>query len=145
MPAVRQTFKYSVTFQAFLLSCPTFCRFHAVARPEIQQLRSLLDAAADGVSGLILHGMGGIGKSTMAHQLAVELQAAGCFAGGVFMVAVQPEMTAAADEQTLRHAQKDLLQALTGKAQNEPHTLDEGASQDSSCAQGVQQPYPAPD
>jgi len=44
-------------------------------RPLVADLAAQLKApAGSGVKGLLLHGMGGIGKSTLAHQVAVALQ-----------------------------------------------------------------------
>eukprot|EP00775_Hariotina_reticulata_P004639 gene4639-4892_t len=87
-----------------------------------------------GVKGLLLHGMGGIGKSTLAHQLAVALQDQQLYQGGVLKVVLQPQLSPSnpqfprADE-FLRQAQRDLLQQLTDRKQAVPRSLDEGAGQ----------------
>jgi cytidylate kinase len=80
-----------------------------------------------GVQGLLLHGIGGAGKSTLATMLTRHLQQSGVFAGGVFKVTVQAEVQYAADSDTLLTAQHSLLEQVTGKAERRPGTIDEGA------------------
>jgi len=97
----------------------------ADAVPELEQL---LNPAAGGVKGLLLHGMGGIGKSTLAHQVAVALQDKQLFPGGVFKVEVQPDMQERATEGLLKNAQCKLLQQLTDKQQQQMYSLEDGAA-----------------
>jgi nucleoside-triphosphatase THEP1 len=80
-----------------------------------------------GVCGLLLHGMGGAGKSTLATMLARHLQQCGSFGGGVYKVAVQSEVKYTADTHTLQTAQHKLLALLSCKNELKPDTLDEGA------------------
>jgi hypothetical protein len=91
-------------------------------------------AGTPGVKGLLLHGMGGIGKSTLAHQVAVALQDQQLYQGGVLKVVLQPQLAPGnpqlpRSDEFLRQAQRDLLQQLKEKEQQVPQTLDEGAGQ----------------
>jgi hypothetical protein len=94
----------------------------------IQQLLPLIDPSSGGVGCLLLHGIGGAGKSTLAHQLAVQLQDQQLFPGGVYKVTVQPEVLDKADVQTLMKAQESVLQQLTGRAPPHIGSLLDGAS-----------------
>eukprot|EP00775_Hariotina_reticulata_P011224 gene11224-11373_t len=100
----------------------------------VAQLADQLKASASTtkVKGLLLHGMGGIGKSTLAHQLAVALQDQQLYQGGVLRVVLQPQLSPGnpqlpRSDDFLRQAQRDLLQQLTEKEQQLPLSLDEGA------------------
>lgn len=77
--------------------------------------------------GLLLHGMGGVGKSTLATLLANQIESAGAFPGGVYMVSVQTETQYLADINTLLCAQQRLLSAITKQKESMPATLDVGA------------------
>jgi ABC-type transport system involved in cytochrome bd biosynthesis fused ATPase/permease subunit len=82
-----------------------------------------------GVQGLLLHGMGGAGKSTLATMLSRHLQQSGVFAGGVFRVTVLQDIQYRADSSTLLAAQQRLLSDITAKSELLPASLDEGAQQ----------------
>lgn len=81
-----------------------------------------------GVRGLLLHGMGGVGKTTLATLLANHLQSAGAFPGGVYIVSVQDTTQYAADASTLLAAQTSLLGAVTKQNEPRPPSLAVGAS-----------------
>lgn len=80
-----------------------------------------------GVRGLLLHGMGGVGKSTLATLLAHHLEKAGAFPGGVYMVSVQTRAQYAAHEDTLLAVQLELLGAISQNNERKPSSLDVGA------------------
>jgi signal recognition particle GTPase len=80
-----------------------------------------------GVRGLLLHGMGGAGKITLATMLAEHLEQSGVFAGGVYRVSVTADVQYAADNDTLLTAQHMSLKRVTGQNDDKPHSLDEGA------------------
>lgn len=104
------------------VSCPAEGRDELVA-----ELRAHL-LPGPGTSGLLLHGMGGVGKTTVAALLANHLQKAGVFPGGVHMVSIQLEVQYQADDATLVKAQQELLQSITkeGTKRSIP-SLDIGA------------------
>lgn len=77
--------------------------------------------------GLLLHGMGGVGKTTLASMLTRHLQQSGTFAGGVYKVTVQSEVKYMADTITLLAAQHKLLERITGRNEVRPDSLDEGS------------------
>ena len=82
--------------------------------------------------GVLLHGMGGIGKSTVAHQLCSHFKASSQFPGGVYSVTVlsdeQQRSTrrglggATPSSALLLRAQKELLQRVIGR--DEPLAFD---------------------
>jgi nucleoside-triphosphatase THEP1 len=79
------------------------------------------------VKGLLLHGMGGAGKTTLSTMLTGHLQQCSAFAGGVYKVTVQSDVKYAADTKTLITAQRKLLAQLSRKNEMRPGSLDEGA------------------
>jgi nucleoside-triphosphatase THEP1 len=93
---------------------------------EVQKLRMQL-LSGGGVQGLLLHGMGGVGKSTLATLLANHLQSAGGFPGGVHIVSVQNKADYTADIKTLLDVQQQLLQAVTKQNEPRPASLEVGA------------------
>jgi nucleoside-triphosphatase THEP1 len=80
-----------------------------------------------GVHGLLLHGMGGVGKTTLATLLANHLQSTGAFPGGVYVVSVHAKTQYAAESDTLLDVQKSLLGAITQQTELKPPSLDVGA------------------
>jgi nucleoside-triphosphatase THEP1 len=80
-----------------------------------------------GVLGVLLHGMGGVGKSTLATLLAHHLESAGAFPGGIFMVPVQNNAQYEADTDTLLGVQHRLLSAVMGRKAYKPTSLEVGA------------------
>jgi thymidylate kinase len=81
-----------------------------------------------GMRGLLLHGVGGAGKTTLARMLAEHLEESGVFASGVYRVSVTREHAEfAVDRKTLLTAQHTLLKRVTGSTEDEPYSLDEGA------------------
>jgi ATPase subunit of ABC transporter with duplicated ATPase domains len=80
-----------------------------------------------GVRGLLLHGMGGAGKTTLATMLAEHMEQSGVFAGGVYRVSVTADVHYAVDKDTLLTAQHRLLELVTRGFERRPHSLDEGA------------------
>jgi hypothetical protein len=82
-----------------------------------------------GVHGLLLHGMGGVGKTTLATLLAFQLESTGAFPGGVYIVPIHDTTQYAADASTLLTAQNRLLRALTKQNEVMPPSLAVGAKQ----------------
>jgi hypothetical protein len=95
-------------------------------------LQLVLQNPGSGVTGVLVHGMGGVGKSTLAHQICHHFQQLLdkqlsakqqplLFAGGVYKVTIPAEV----DPNTSRSAlilaaQEDLLYQLTLKQQHLP-------------------------
>lgn len=80
-----------------------------------------------GVRGLLLHGMGGAGKTTLASMLTSHLEQSGAFPGGVYKASVQSEVQYMADTNTLLAAQRTLLEQVTGNNEKKCGALDVGA------------------
>lgn len=80
-----------------------------------------------GVRGLLLHGMGGVGKSTLATMLTHHLESTGAFPGGVYMVSVQNRTQYTADADTLLEVQKKLLGGMSKQPELTPASLQVGA------------------
>lgn len=96
-------------------------RYEDVRRLWLQLL------SGGGVRGLLLHGMGGVGKTTLATLLANHLQKTGAFPGGVYIVFVHATTQYAADANTLLAAQTSLLGAITKQNEPRPPSLGVGA------------------
>jgi CO dehydrogenase nickel-insertion accessory protein CooC1 len=93
--------------------------------------------SGNGVRGLLLHGMGGVGKSTLATLMAYYLQSTTAFPGGVYIVSVQTATQYAADANTLLVAQTSLLRSITKQNESEPSSLERGASRLKDALQAV--------
>ncbi|WIA28314.1 hypothetical protein OEZ86_010865 [Tetradesmus obliquus] len=94
--------------------------------PLIKELHMQLLPGA-GVRGLLLHGMGGAGKTTLASMLTSHLEQSGAFPGGVYKASVQSEVQYMADTNTLLAAQRTLLEQVTGNNEKKCGALDVGA------------------
>jgi Holliday junction resolvasome RuvABC ATP-dependent DNA helicase subunit len=76
---------------------------------------------------MLLHGMGGVGKTTLASVLAEHMEQSGVFAGGVYRVSVTADVQYAVDKGKLLGAQHRLLELVTHETERRPYSLDEGA------------------
>lgn len=100
----------------------------AEGRDEDMRSLRLQLLSGDGVCGLLLHGMGGVGKTTLATLLANHLESAGAFPGGVYIVSVHATTQYAANASTLLAAQTSLLCAITKQNERKPSSLAVGAT-----------------
>ena len=80
-----------------------------------------------GVRGLLLHGMGGVGKSTLAERVSTELKSS--FPGGVFWVTIARPASHSELAGKLIDAQQVLLQQLNDQALHPPESVSYGQRQ----------------
>jgi len=102
-----------------------------------EQVKRKLLGDRTGVCGLLLHGMGGVGKSTLAERVSTELKSS--FPGGVFWVRIDRSASLDDVPGKLMKAQQGLLQRLEKQAVEQPETVDDGQRRLRAALQQKQQ------
>lgn len=137
----RQHYKAHAVHCAHL-SCPLYAYagsataavgLEAAAGHYTTYLLDKASAAAGGVA-ILFHGMGGIGKTTLALELFSKLSATGCFTGREYKVSINRQFVKGADYDALvQMAQRELLGQVCGR--HVPETFTTCWSAVFTCAQ----------